>query len=386
MDLITRIELAGYKSIADASIDLRPMNVLIGANGGGKSNLISFFRMLRAVARGELQRFVAVEGGADALVYRAERTAPEIRADLRFLVQDTEGGYSFSLVRAGAQSLVFHAEEMAAPIAAHAPLGQRGENREWPVPAAREGASRRSEPGESRCFAAESPLVESADSEPGSVRAVGAMLSRLSVFHFHDTSATSPMRQGCYVHDNAALADDGRNLAAVIHRLQETQPAFFWRIRETIRQFAPWFGDFSVEPLRLNPNSVLLNWREAGSNAVFGPHQLPDGALRAIALVVLLLQPECDLPPLIVIDEPELGLHPHVLHAMAGLIRAAALHRQVIVATQSSTFVDEFEAKDIVVVERENGRTGLQRLDEESLQEWLQEYSLGELWEKNVLG
>jgi predicted ATPase len=146
------------------------------------------------------------------------------------------------------------------------------------------------------------------------------------------------------------------------------------------------FDDFVLEPSRLNPNSILLNWKQLGSDYVLGPHQMSDGSLRAVALIAALLQPDDNLPDLLVLDEPELGLHPYAISILAGLIRAASSKTQVVVSTQSAALVDEFAAEEVIVVESENQQSRFRRLDPEMLKDWLSEYSLGELWEKNVIG
>ncbi len=194
------------------------------------------------------------------------------------------------------------------------------------------------------------------------------------------------MRQSGYINDNRHLRYDAGNLAAVLYKLQQTQATVYSRIVATIRQIAPWFGDFVLQPLELNKENVRLDWKERESDILFGPHQFSDGSLRAMALIALLLQPRDDLPGLIVIDEPELGLHPHALVILACLIKEAAHHCQIVVATQSTCLLDEFETEDVVVVDRDDRESVFKRLDEEELAEWLKEYSLSELWEKNVLG
>jgi predicted ATPase len=162
------------------------------------------------------------------------------------------------------------------------------------------------------------------------------------------------------------------------------------RIVETIRQIAPWFGDFVLQPSEKNKRFILLNWRERGSDMVFDSQALSDGTLRAMGLVTLLLQPTEDLPSLVVIDEPELGLHPYAIVTLAALMKQAACHCQIIAATQSTALLDQFRPEDVIVVDRDDRASVFRRvpeqMSEKQLDEWLAEYSLGELWEKNVLG
>jgi predicted ATPase len=205
-------------------------------------------------------------------------------------------------------------------------------------------------------------------------------------YHLNDTSLTAPIRREGYIQDNLRLHSDAGNLAAILYLYKTKYPKAYQRIRATVRNVAPSFDDFALEPQRLNSNNILLNWRQQGSDYLLGPHQISDGTLRAIALITLLLQPEEDLPDLLIVDEPELGLHPYTLTIVAGLIRAASVKTQVIVTTQSTAFLDKFGLDEIIVVDSEQGASQFRRLNPEELKDWLEEYSVGELWEKNVIG
>jgi predicted ATPase len=180
---------------------------------------------------------------------------------------------------------------------------------------------------------------------------------------------------------------DAGNLAAVLFRLREQSNASAYeRILSTIRLIAPFFDDFVLEPEGPGLKEMLLNWRDKGSDQVFGPHQLSDGTLRAICLISLLMQPESELPDLIIVDEPELGLHPYALNVVASLFKKAAHHSQVLISTQSTSLLDNFDPDDVIVVNREGKESHFVRPDATSLESWLDEYSLGEVWEKNVIG
>jgi predicted ATPase len=194
------------------------------------------------------------------------------------------------------------------------------------------------------------------------------------------------MRQNGDINRNRLLESDGGTLAAVLYKIQQTAPDCYQRIVGTIRQIAPFFDNFNLAPSELNPNVIQLRWRERDRDYDFGPHLLSDGTLRAMALVTLLLQPVKDLPSIIIIDEPELGLHPYTLATLAGLLQSASVHSQIIVATESATLLDHFEPEDVVVTERCKGETVFKRLDSKDLQEWREEYTLSELWDKNVIG
>src|SRR5262249_60548508 len=133
--------------------------------------------------------------------------------------------------------------------------------------------------------------------------------------------------------------DEG-NLPAMLYFYRERHRTVYNRIVAGVRAVAPFFDNFVLEPLRLNPKNVALHWRAKGSDYDFGPHQLSDGTLRAIALFTLLLQPEEDFPELVVLDEPGLGLHPAALAALADLVKATARHSQLFLAPQYPARLD----------------------------------------------
>jgi predicted ATPase len=213
--------------------------------------------------------------------------------------------------------------------------------------------------------------------------------NKCNVFQFHDTTSEGAIRKPAYVEDYEQLHEDGSNLASVLYFLNENFPKYYKRIARRINQVFPQFDRFDLKPAATNIDYVKLNWFEKSrKNFLFGPQHLSDGTLRFIALATLLLQPPERLPNFIVIDEPELGLHPSAISVLASMIKEAAVHTQIVLATQSPRLVDEFDTDDIIVAERiENeNRTTFKKLDSQKLADWLENYSLSELWEKNVLG
>ena len=210
------------------------------------------------------------------------------------------------------------------------------------------------------------------------------ILRGFSTYHFHDTTPTARVRQFGYELDNKTLLFDGGNLAAFLVMIQREHPIHYRRIVETVRLVAPYFDDFVLT--RTHRMQVYLDWHHMKSDMTFGAHQLSDGTLRAICLITLLLQPPEKLPLVLIVDEPELGLHPYALNLIASLFRAASEHVQVIISTQSSTFLDHFDPEDVIVAEHHDGKSTFHRPGAEKLEAWLEEYSLGEVWEKNVIG
>jgi predicted ATPase len=358
MARLTSIGVGGYKSIKDLQpFQFRPVNVFVGANGAGKSNLISFFRLLNAISEGRLQEFIGRAGGANALLYYGAKETPRLWASLEFEGKTGRRIY-FSWLNTETDSLIFSDEQVDRRITAHSPPTRQIL-----------GSGHR----ESRLAA-----VESSD--------LMALLTGIQVFHFEDTSETAAIRRRCDIEDNRRLRNDAGNLAAFLYGIRETQPPYYRRIVTTIQQIAPFFEDFDLGPMKLDPNSILLNWHDRDSNHLFGPHQLSDGTLRTMALVALLAQPESDLPPIIVIDEPEIGLHPYALEIVAGLVKSASVHCTVILATQSVGLVNHFVPEDIVTVTREKAQTKFVRQNSKTLEAWLEDYGIGEIWERNLIG
>ena len=368
MSKLNSITIRGYRSIKEATLELRAINVLIGANGAGKSNLISFFKMMNELMAERLQRFVASTGHATANLYFGPKTTPQLEAELEF---ETDQGhvdtYRMRLFHGAPDALIFAEERLSfqRPNFSNPRIELLGTgHKETLIGSTAVGRSRKAR----------------------TAKVFKYLLDDCRVFHFHDTSSTSRVRNYGYVgHDKPLLADAG-NLAAVLYRMRTVEPISYRRIVATIRQIAPFFDDFVLEPTGRDGKDIILNWRHRESDLVFGPHQLSDGTLRAICLISLLLLPSGERPSLIVIDEPELGLHPYAVSVLASLCRSASEESQILISTQSSAFVSDFEPQDIVVVERTDQSSTLARPDQELLEAWLDDYSLGEIWEKNVIG
>jgi len=361
------IRLAGWKSIRDMDppLELRAVNVLIGANGSGKSNLVEVFKLLHEAIWDRLPEYIARAGGPDSLLHFGLKRTPEIRIELEFEANEIANRYSLNLVPVSPFGMMIAREE----------LEQRGV-----LGQAVEAYSPATGPYPHSILTAE--MVNRFVLVP----TIRKALFSCRVFHFHDTSSASPMRRDCYVEANRHLYADGGNLPAMLYRYKLMQPRVYERIRANVRLIAPFFDDFVLEPMRLNTKQILLNWRARGSEYEFGPHQLSDGTLRAIALCTLLLQPEEELPRLILLDEPELGLHPAALANVAAMLHGASLHSQLLIATQSVVLLNHFEPDQVVAVDHRDGVSTFRRLSNDDYSDWLDEYTLGDLWERNVIG
>jgi predicted ATPase len=356
MDPLKRLTVRGFKSIRELeSFELQALNVLIGANGAGKSNFISLFRMLTELVEQRLQLFVQEQDGPDGLLFGTRKRTEQLDVELYF----GRNGYRFSL-RPVASRLVFSREETwfsgdVNQDAAHSLGSGHGEA---VLPVAMEDSF--------------GPYVLPA-------------IQSWRVYHLHDTGREAPLRHAQPVRDNLRLKPDAANLAPFLRFLRERFPDHHQSIVSTVRLVAPFFADFVH---REDPGErVELEWLEQGDpETPRSPRQLSDGSLRFIGLATILLQPLHLQPTTILIDEPELGLHPFALTVLAGLLRQASEQRQIIVSTQSVELVDELAPEDVIVVGRKQGASSFERLDASRLAEWLQDYTLGELWKMNVLG
>ena len=362
MASLDRIQLEGFKSIRELDLELRSLNVLIGANGAGKSNFISIFELLHQLVDQNLQNHVTKSGGADNLLYFGQKTTDEIHIKLSF----EENGYTAKLAPTIADNLFFAKETCWY------------DDREfW----SRKEAIFSSGQLESKLEDGEQSPSLKAISEQ-----VAPNMKSWQIYQFHDTSDTARIKATGKINDNAYLRPDASNLAAFLYRLQETQFAYYDRIIKTIRKIAPFFDNFRLRPNPLNEESIRLEWQEKGSDQYFNAHSLSDGTLRFISLATLLLQPDDLLPSTILIDEPELGLHPYAIVLLASLLRSTATKTQIIVATQSVPLVNQFAPEDIIIVDRKDRQSTFSRLNQAEIDMWLEEYRLGDLWEKNIIG
>ncbi|RYH67683.1 MAG: chromosome segregation protein SMC [Alcaligenaceae bacterium] len=360
---IDTISIEGYKSFAKIEpFALRNLNVLIGANGAGKSNFLSLFRLLTALSQGNLQTHVKAQGGPDALLHGGRKRSQQLSVGLKFASNGgIVNGYNITLAPTADNRMQFLRE---APW-----IDGHFARRTYELGGAHEEAK------------------VTSDGQPVS-EYVSHWMKRWQQFHFHDTSEAASVKRPHPSNDNLRLKPQADNLAAYLYRLRRLpqHEAAYRRIVDTIRLAAPYFGGFvDRDPM---PESVELEWFEqADPDTPSRAHMLSDGTLRFICLSTLLLQPANLLPDTILIDEPELGLHPFAINLLADMMKELAQTKQLIVSTQSVELLNALEPEDVVVAQRTGGATSLERLDAKELSGWLDDYqSLGELWKRNVLG
>jgi len=348
---LSRLVLKGYKSIGACDIELGALNVLIGANGAGKSNFIGFFRLIDQILDQQLQKSVGLAGGPDALLHFGRKNTEMLAAEVYF----RNFPYKFELIPTSDNRMLFNSESV---------FSQGG----------REVRS-------SGYFESQAHLYHNTGQFNGL-----DTVHRLRVYHFHDTGPSARIKQIHGINDNEYLRDDARNLAAFLYRLSKHHEPHYRRIVKSVQLVAPFFGGFHLRPSVDNPEKIQLEWTEAGQDEPFTASALSDGTLRFICLATVLLQPEAFMPATILIDEPELGLHPFAIKVLGGMMKSTAQKHQIIVSTQSVELVNEFGIDNLIVVDKKGGASTFNRPNAEALSEWLHDYSLGEMWKKNLLG
>jgi len=365
---IASIKIQNFKSIREADIELGKLNILIGANGAGKSNFIGFFKFLKNLYDENLRFYVSKNGRAENFLYFGSKKSKFLsgkvilnnnyKSEFYFKLEpDLSGNFIFSDDRFNLNNDDYKVEKWEdLRFVGHTNVS---------------GSQ-------------ESILKVRIEMLDNHYKDILTFFSTLRTFHFNDTSFEASVKKPANSIDYSFLREDGSNIAAFLYRLQESSFKSFKLIERVVQSVAPFFDKFILKPDEINNQQIFLGWLEKGSDKLFTAHNLSDGTLRFICLATLLLQPE--LPEIIIIDEPELGLHPFAISKLASMLKIAANTSQVIVSTQSVNLVNEFSADDIIVVDRKDEQSVFSRQSKEKLEHWLENYSLGELWEKNVLG
>jgi predicted ATPase len=353
MRKLGRLKIENFKSIRDQTLRFGQLNVFIGANGVGKSNLIGVFTLLNRIAS---QLYVGRAGGADSILHCGRKTSSHLSLQIEFQGQSLDAnGYSLRLVPTGDDRFVFDTETV-----------WYHDKSKYPKPY---DISLGSGHTEAKVATSTEPIAAYVRHD----------LTRYRVYHFHDTSESAAVKQ-----TGEFLRPDAGNLAAFLYRLKETDEAYFRNIEGAIRLMAPFFDGFNLSPSRLNNQKIRLEWKQVGNDSYFNANSLSDGTLRFMCLATLLLQPSP--PEVVLLDEPELGLHPAAINLLADLINSAAARVQVVISTQSVTLVNQFGPQDIWVVDRKGQQSVFKHLADSDIETWLDDYAVGELWEKNVIG
>ena len=373
MPRITKVSLTGFKSFKDKTdITLSNLNVIIGANGAGKSNLLSFFQLLGNALTRNLQGHILRYGG-EHFLHNGRKQTERIKCAIEIATNNATDKYEIDLAFQAPGRLFISREYIE--------YRKSGKDKPFTCEIKNNGY-------ELGLLDFGEKLGNSNNALRGTANAIKTMLQKIRAFQFHDTTDTARIRGGILRADCQYLKNDGGNLAAVLNMLKTTPEylPFYNRIVRYVQKILPYFADFAIDGFPEKQDTVYLFWKKQGSDYILTPNQLSDGTIRFIALATLLLAPRKIQPDVIVIDEPELGLHPLAIRILANMIKQAAENLQILVATQSPLFLDFFDANDVLVFEAPDESTKVKRLNRDELSSWAQEYTLSELWDKNVIG
>ena len=358
--MLKKIKIDGFKSIKSQTVDMEPINVLVGGNGGGKSNFVKSFEFLSKIVEKDLQDYVGMRG-IDSILYFGRKNTSKINFELKFCNEANKDGniYNISLTPTNDDRLII-SKEYSEYKGAKISLADNNDK-------------------ESKISKSDNKIC----------KYTFKCLKGLKVYHFEDTTDKSPLKQSCNVNLNLSLESNGSNLPAILYRLKESEKNeynfAYNKIIDTIQLVSPFFKDFILEP---NESDIIrLRWKHSKTNNIFDVSAFSDGTLRFIALTTLLLLPLELIPNTIIIDEPELGLHPMAINVIAELIKSLwKQDRQIIVSSQSISFINNFEAKDLIVVDRINEESVFRRIKEDEVKNWLNDFSIGDIWDMNIIG
>jgi predicted ATPase len=376
---IKRIKIHGFKSLKEIDFELRPLNVLIGPNNGGKTNFLDFFAFLSEAAHEQLQDAIARRGGFHSLVFagyadpKNQKLFWEIQCETP-IVENPRISYKTTLT----STLSF-------------PPGTKVE--EESLGGQDLGVRKRPFSDLEKILAGHKILEKPKLKEEELV--IAQEPKELVEFMFRDymrswtiyefsTAENSPLRREQSLKADIRISPTGDNLASVLHNLREQGQyrEAYNEIIKTLKAAFPAFKDLHF-PSGGGEGKIIIRWEE-GFRRDFSANVLSDGVLKFLCLATLLLS--SDPPDIICIDEPEIGLHPGLIGLVAEMLVAASEKTQLIVATHSPQLITHLKPEDVVVVERENGATVLKRLPAEQLQSWLRDFTLGELWLTGVIG
>ena len=371
------------------ALELRPLNVLIGPNGSGKSNLIEAIGLLKATPR-DLTAPIREGGGIRDWIWRGDPKAssahieviinnPKSSSALRYSLGFAERGQQFELTEERIENkeaysnysspyLYYELRNGRATLNYRDESKSRGEMQ-------RELRLEEIDPQQSIFAQRKDP-----DHYP-ELTWLGETFDRMRLYRESSFGRRTPPRQPQPADlPNDFLLEDGRNLGLVLNRLKR-EPEVKSQILKTMRQLYEGVIDLDIS---IEGGTVQVFAQE--ENIIVPATRLSDGTLRFLCLLSILCHP--NPPPLVCIEEPELGLHPDVLPVLSDLLREASQRSQLIITTHSDMLVDTLTdtPESVVVCEKHDNQTEMHRLDKADLTEWLKRYSLGDLWTRGDLG
>ncbi len=379
------VRIQGFRSLREVDLALSPLSVLIGPNGSGKSNFMDLLSLMGEASYGHLADGIASRGGFDNVSFKGD--PGDIYVEFRFppegVFQEERAPVKFRihLRRVGSLPKVWFEQVEKAPDEHHRnPLQLMRRDKDGCE--FRSIKTRMTEELEEKALESESELaifqVKDQDKYPAPYKLL-RMLQEWTFYRDIEVGPAAPIRQPSILRPTVRLASDGSNLASVLYSIQQQHPATWKEIEEILETVYPDFHSITFPP-EGGDGKVVLRWweRPYERKTGFSANLLSDGTLKLLCLIAILKSP--DPPPLICMDEPEVGLHPDWVKLVAELLQSASSRTQVIVASHSPQLVSKLDPNEIVVVEKEQGETCVQRLSEEELEKWMQQYQIGDLW------
>ncbi len=385
MNTFERIHIQGFRRLADIDLQLKPLNVMIGANGCGKTSLLEVFSLLSASAAGALKSQIKDLGGLDA----------------NLTVQKSHGGRKSEFIRI----------ELERGVTDHAPLkyslSLRPGGTSYQIPD--ESLTQHNDPSQPgpmkyiesvysrvRYFDTEhkklKPPTWEFDETESALSQVGKMYQEPEKFratlasstHYHalDVGTRAPVRLPQPMREAKLPGKDGEDLVTCLYWMREADPDRFETIEDTLRVAFPAFERLNFPPVA--SGLLALTWKEKGLKHPFYLHQLSEGTLRFLWLVTLLYSP--GLTEATLLDEPEVSLHPELLAVLAGCLRDASHRTQLIVATHADRLVRFLTPDEVITFDVENGIANATRAGDLGLDAWLKEYTLDQVWEHGRMG
>lgn len=358
---LRKIKVSGFKSIKSLALDMKDINILVGANGAGKSNFVSLFTFLGKLSTGNLKQYIKTDGGAERFLHFGSRTTKMMSIEVNVDINKYYGTFTKNV---DDDSLVIVNE--------HCEISTS--NGIYPLD---------STPNESGLSKVKG-LV-------GVQQYTKKYLDSCRVYHFHDTSKHAGYKQTRELNSDYYLENDAGNIAPFLYALRNSNSEIYSRAYESIRQaiqsIAPFFDDFYLQPSgEGSEKNIILRWLQKDYSNPFSANVLSDGTARFICMATLFLQPKALRPDTIILDEPELGLHPAALVALADIIKSVSAETQIICSTQSITLANQFNVEDFIVVDAKDGVSTFERPDVDFLANWLDDYGMGDIWAKNLIG
>jgi predicted ATPase len=381
----THLHVDGYRCLVDVDLELRSLMVLIGPNASGKTSMLEVLTLLRDGAQGKLAEALSRRGGLTEILSKGDSDRDslriEIEADLESKVGIKPIHYRLTISQMGTAGYSITRERLEWHLDA------AGE----PVPFIHAGPGHvlYADPDKSGELSRPTWLYKASELALAQVpkmyrepEAFRDALAQTRFYSYLDVGHRAVIRLPQALTPTTQPGPNGENLYSTLYNLRATDSDSYQRIEDALRAAFPGFDrlEFPV----VGAGQVTLAWYQEGLNDPFYPTQLSEGTLRFLWLATLMLAP--DLPSITLIDEPEVSLHPELLKLLSGLMREAALHTQLVVATHSPDLIRWLEPDEVVVLDKEGERATLTWADTLDLEEWLRRYTLADLWLMGEMG